>query len=601
MGKEEEYKEIFLAEALDSHEELNKLFTKLEKNPADKKTIDAIFRITHTVKGNALGMGYEDIGSMAHAMEDLFAEVRNGVVILDEENFSDLFRALDTLGAMINGLKNNKEVRYKGIKTKLSVILRKAREYQTEGESMVQTKDNPGSNVGINEQNDSVEKGKDSIEPDKDKNEEVRDSRSIEEIEEAGGGANEETITFSDLVQVPVRKLDNLLNLVGELIIERDRIIASAKEQGAANEFSRFHRVTSDLQFSVMDVRLVQVGFLFNKFHRVVRDAAAIEKKKVNLELQGTDTEIDRNILQVISDSLIHIARNSVGHGIEAPEVRKKRKKPEAGLVTMSARNENDNVIIEIADDGGGIDAKIIEKIAIEKGLVTREIANSMTDQEKIMYIFEPGFSSAKEVTDISGRGVGMDVVKRSLDTIGGDIKVDTEVGKGSSIKLVLPSSMAVKSSLLFELNDTEFAIPLTYTEAVISLYKKDIHKVSYGLVSTYLDKNISVVFLKDLFELDELMDLSQTTMLHQSYDHLEKEKQLSVVVVTYNGRYVGIVVDRLLQQKEIVEKPLQKPVDNVRFISGVTILGNGNVCGVVNVPSLITYLFQSAAIALKQ
>jgi two-component system chemotaxis sensor kinase CheA len=226
-------------------------------------------------------------------------------------------------------------------------------------------------------------------------------------------------ISFSDLVQVPVKKLDNLLNLVSELTIERDRLIAIHAGKLSKNEYSRLQRISSDLQYSVMDVRLVQVGFLFNKFHRVVRDAAALENKKVALKLEGTDTEIDRNILQIISDSLIHLIRNSVGHGIEIPADRKKVGKAEMGTLVLRASNENDSVIIEIQDDGKGIDHTFIKRKAIEKGLVSKEAASHLSEMECIMFIFEPGFSSADQVTAISGRGVGMDVVKKPLMLLG--------------------------------------------------------------------------------------------------------------------------------------------------------------------------------------
>lgn len=219
-----------------------------------------------------------------------------------------------------------------------------------------------------------------------------------------------------------------------------------------------------------------------------------------------------------------------------------------------------------------------------------------MTDKEIVMFIFEPGFSSMEQVTAISGRGVGMDVVKKSIDSIGGSVEVDTKVGKGTVIKLLLPSSMAVKGTLLFELGQQEYAIPLAYTEAVVSFKKREIHKVSKGLMATYLDKTISIVFLHDVFELNDEYDVFEGPPYHQSFDSWPADEQLDVVVVSYGGRDVGFVVDKLLQQKEIVEKPLMKPVDNVKLISGVTILGNGNVCLVINVMAIVQHIFAVGA-----
>ena len=595
-SKEEEYKEIFLAEALDNYEELNRLITELEKDIKNKKAIDAIFRITHTLKGNAAGMGFTDIAKMAHTIEDLFGEVRAGNLVLEHSIFSDIFKAIDTLGALVNALKTDKKVRYHGIKTKLDVILRKNKEERNEVE--VQSK---SEKVILPS---DVEKviDKENNQPNLPKEIDIQLDTEIEEAFEDEIEDTEEVqnqIAFSDLIQVPVRKLDNLLNLVGELIIERDRIISTNSENQSSNEFSRLYRITSDLQYSVMDVRLVQVGFLFNKFHRVVRDAASVEDKKVTLNLEGTETEIDRNILQIISDSLIHVVRNCVGHGVEKPEERKKLGKPEIGVVTLNARSESDAVIIEIKDDGKGIDHNIIAHKAIEKGLISSDAVKNMTPEEINLYIFEPGFSSMEQVTAISGRGVGMDVVKRAMDSIGGNISVSTIIGKGTTISLRLPSSMAVKGALLFELEDDVFAIPLTYTEAVVSLYKKDIHKVSKGLVSSYLDKTISIVFLKDLFSTDP-SKYSENNTLHSSFNKLHEEKKLDIVIVSHNNKFVGIVVDKLLQQKEIVEKPLIRPVDNNLFISGVTIMGNGNVSLVLNIPATISHIFQPGLAAKR-
>lgn len=599
MKKEEEYKEIFLAEALDNHEELNRLMTELEKNPESKTAVDAIFRITHTLKGNAAGMGFAAIAELAHTTESLFGEIRDHRIQLNADIFTALFKAIDVLGSMIHGLKEDKKVAYKGIKTKLEVIIRSAEANPTEVPSASEEKaaqpektDRPRKRASRAKATKEV-KEKTSPQPEesqvKEAEKETVAVAEQHEEETKTTPAPEPKIAFSDLVQVPVRKLDNLLNLVGELIIERDRILASQSGRQASNEYARLNRISSDLQYSVMDVRLVQVGFLFNKFHRVVRDAAALENKQVSLRLQGTDTEIDRNILQTISDSLIHLIRNAVAHGIEAPEVRQQQNKAAEGSITLSAYNENDTVIIEIADDGQGIDTDKVRQKAISKGLISKEAAAQLSEQEVVLLIFEPGFSTVENINAISGRGVGMDVVKQALDTIGGSVAVETTPGQGSCIRLALPSSMAVKGTLLFELEQTEYAIPLTYTDAVVSLYKKDIHKLGKGLVATHLKKTISLVFLKDLFRPGQ-----ESLNLHQSYEQLHEEMKLDVVVVNYGSRKVGFVVDKLLQQKEIVEKPLIRPVDKVKFISGVTILGNGHVCLVLHVPAIIQEVFQN-------
>lgn len=570
-NKEEEYKEIFLAEAIENFEEINRLMTHLEKNTGDKGTIHALFRITHTLKGNAAGMGYSAIAEMAHVLEDLFGEVRDGRIVLDQSLFASLFKAVDVLGNLVHAVRDNKEVQYKGIKTKLEVQLKRVREKAAM----------PSPAAG--EVSEVVEPKAEVV------------NNALRETEES---ETEGKISFSDLVQVPVRKLDNLLTLVGELIIEKDRILAAQAGRGhhGSNEYSRLSRISSDLQYSVMDVRLVQVGFLFNKFHRVVRDAATLEQKNVVLRLEGSDTEIDRNVLQVISDSLIHLIRNCVGHGIETPEDRKKANKPAEGVITLSARAETDSVVIEISDDGRGLNYDRIKSKAMTKGLITVEEAEKLSKDDLGMIIFEPGFSTMDQVTAIAGRGVGMDVVKKTLDSIGGIVRLVSTEGAGTVIQLTLPASMAVKSSLLFELSNEIYAIPLAYTESVISLSRKNIHKAGGGLVATHLGKNIAIVFLSDVFEQDIDRGGYFSNVLQTSLDRFDPEARLDIVVVSFNNRTVGFVVDKLLQQKEIVEKPLTKPVDRIKYISGYTILGSGNVCLVLNVPFILGFIFSLSA-----
>lgn len=580
MAKEEEYKEMFLAEAEESYEELNRLFTELEKNNQSRSAIDAIFRITHTLKGNAMGMGFDAIAELSHVMEDIFNEVKLGRMTLDSMLFQSLFRANDVLGDLIQAVKTGAKVRYKGIRTKLQVALRKAKAYND-----AQNESNPVKKEG--EVGDETKPAENKVEPSDEDEEE-------EEQEENKG----HKIILSDMVQVPVRKLDELLNIVGELIIEKDTLIARREqEKGTNSDLARLHRLTSDLQYSVMDVRLVQVGFLFNKFHRVLRDAAIIEKKKVDLVLEGTESEIDRNVLKTMSDSLVHLVRNSVGHGIEPPEERLKLGKSERGTVTLRARNEKDTVYIEISDDGYGVDVEKIKKKAINKGLIPKEYAPLISREEVLLCLFEPGFSNAEVVTEISGRGVGLDVVRMAVESIGGKIAVETELGKGTTFTLGLPSSMAVKAALLFQLKEQEFAIALAYTEAVISMYKEEIHKINTGLIATYLGKTISIVFLQDLFDLKSMKELEGKGSLYNKFDQIEGNPKLDIVIVSYNNRLVGLVVDKLMQQKEIVEKKLPAPVDNVALFSGVTILGTGRMCLVLDIVSILLHLFREKRI----
>jgi two-component system chemotaxis sensor kinase CheA len=675
-SKEEEFKEIFLAEALDQYEELNRLFTLLEKNHQDKQAIEAVFRTTHTLKANAAAMGFDAIATLAHLLEDIFSEIKQDRMALTTIIFNELFRANDKLGELINSIKTGEAVQYKGLMAKLKVILQRGKEaaekqkspsveehrHSSENQNVVKEEKKEvieEKTIEVQKNTPSVENTKTSTLPQQEKVEQkihdvvpqkeqtpVQEVKKVEltqkvepqkveltqkeeEIlqkiadlkkesvqkvaqhsttptnipttdtdvevmeEEVKEEVHKPQIAFSDLVQVPVKKLDNLLNLVGELAIEKDRLMAINR---SVSELASLHRIASDLQYSVMGVRLVQVSVLFQKFHRIVRDVASYENKKVNLELEGTEVEIDRNILQIISDSMIHLVRNAVSHGIEMPEERLKAGKNEIGILKLKARNEKDHVVIDIEDDGKGIDPKFIRRKALEKGMLSPTAAQKMGDEEVIRFIFEPGFSSLDKITDVSGRGVGMDVVKKSIDAIGGKILMHSEVGKGTRFSLSLPASMAVKSVLLFELRGAEFAIPLSFTEAVISLKKSEIRKVGAGLMATYQDKTMSVIFLNDIFNVQTTNELKEPRLLHRSFDALEDQSKIYLIVVSMYNHLVGFVVDKLLQQKEILERPLKPPVENAKFISGATIMGNGNVCLVLDVSSVIDFLFKSIA-----
>ncbi|WMN11530.1 chemotaxis protein CheA [Marivirga salinae] len=592
-NKEQEYKKLFISEANSNVEELETLLTQLEKSSSDQKTIDSIFRITHTLKGNAAGMGFEVISKFAHALEDLFSEIKQSNIQIEEDIFTTLFKAVDTLKELVQSLTDDSlTVKYRGIQRKLEVIVENSRKDEKSQEDTKTTK-KPVAKKPASKAKKTASKPKKEEQQLEELQAQVEEYQSnqpkkampVEEEKEMITAEEKDAkkISFSDMVQVPVEKLDNLLNLVGELIIERDRLITSHEANVSRNEFNSLKRVSSDLQYSVMDVRLVQVGFLFNKFHRVVRDAATSEKKQVDLIIEGSETEIDRNILQIISDSLIHLIRNAIGHGIESEADRKGEGKDAIGKLTLSARNESEGVIIDIKDDGKGIDVEKIKKKVAQKGWVEASALDKMTQEEIISFIFEPGFSTNDAVNSMSGRGVGMDVVKKAIDSVGGNIKVQTEAGKGSVFSLILPSSMAVKSTLLFEVGHSQYAVPLTYTDAVLSLERKEIYKIQNRLMINHQDQTIETVFLRDLFFPAEASKRAEA---------LESNQKWNVVLVHYNGKKLGLVVDKLLQQKEIVEKPLKKPVDFVRYVSGVTILGNGKVCLVINIPQIIQKLF---------
>ena len=562
--KDDELKAIFLAEALSSYEELNRLFTLLEKNHQDIQSIEAIFRITHTLKANAAAMGYDAIAEISHLLEDIFSIIKSRKAILTEKTFNDLFRANDKLGEFINQIKtgSDKRISYKGLMTKLKVILRNLQEQQT--------------TQGQPETSQHGEKPTDT-------------TKTENPVEELG---------FSDFVQVSVDKLDALMNLASELAIERDRLITAQLQRTGGrttDEYGALYRITSDLQYAVMSVRLVKVNVLFNKFHRIVRDVANLEKKKVDLVLEGTDIEIDRNVLQTISESLIHLVRNGISHGLEKADDREAKKKNPVGQLKLSARSDKDAVAIEVSDDGKGIDPKMIRKKVLEKGLAQAEYLDNLHDQEVLQYIFQPGFSSKEQVTEVSGRGVGMDVVKRSIESIGGDIQIKTAVGEGTTFTLLLPASMSVKKVLLFEVADGKYAIPLLFIESVIQLKKKDVRKVAKGLICTHDEQTVSMVFLRDLFE--RYHQRHEENIFHHTFDTLAEETSFHLILIQLEGKTVGLAVDKLIQQKEVIEKPLKQPIGHTQFINGASILGDGHVSLILDIPAIVRQLFKNKSV----
>jgi two-component system chemotaxis sensor kinase CheA len=544
-AREQEYRELFMAEALEYYDAMSRHLSELERNPQDVGALNELFRLMHNLKANARAMGFIDMGEVAHKMETLFGQIRGNERTFTGSLVTLTFRAVDILGNMIRAVGAGQDsADAKPLLDNLEQLI--------QGQEVVETQEEP--------------------------TEEEAETDAARKLE------------LSDLVYIPVKKLDNLLNLVGELVIDRDRILTLAAELGhPALQATARHlfRISDDLQYSVMDVRLVGAGVLLNKFPRVVRDVASAENKQVELTLEGQDVQIDRNVLQLITDALLHIVRNAVSHGLETPETRQAAGKPATGKLLISALTERDDVLIQVQDDGRGIDTEAVRKKAIRKGLVTTEAAALLDEQEVWALLFEPGFSMADKITDISGRGVGLDVVKLAIDSLGGRLRVNSELGKGTTFTLVLPTSIAVKGALLIEMDERAYAVPLLHTDTVLALPSDQVFAVGGLLMTRIQEENVPLVPLRQLLyaEGEEMLpratrsDLPADGGLHQ------------VLVVSYNNRRLGLIIDRFLRQQNIVVKSLSKPLDTIDLFGGVTLLGSGQLCLVLDVPAL-TRLF---------
>lgn len=376
-------------------------------------------------------------------------------------------------------------------------------------------------------------------------------------------------------VRVDISRLDNLMNLVSELIIVKTGLdeyvsLDTAVEFNSSIEY--LERITSSLHDAVMRVRMVPVETVFNRFPRMVRDTAKELGKKLKLTMVGEETEVDRTIVDELADPLIHLLRNSIDHGIEMPEVRQARGKDAIGNVVLKAYPEGNNVVIEISDDGGGIDANVIRRKVVEKGLMSAEDMAALSDTEAIRCLFLPGFSTAEKITDMSGRGVGLDVVKSKIHSIGGTVDIQTELGAYSRFIIRLPLTLAVIQALLVHIGEEKYALPLNNISEITTIKKADLNTIGDNEVILFREKTLPVIYLSEAIKIG---DRSQTPKT--------KEDTLNLVIVKKGESSIGIVVDSLIGQQEIVIKSLGPFLRDINVIAGATILGNGGVALIID------------------
>lgn len=387
-------------------------------------------------------------------------------------------------------------------------------------------------------------------------------------------------------VRVDVTRLDNLMNLVGELVIDRTRIAQIGSElsnryqdeniESLAEAVSHIHRITSDLQDQIMKARMMPIESVFNRFPRVIRDLAQKLNKDVKLELIGGETELDRSVIEVIGDPLLHILRNSLDHGLETPQDRKAAGKPAQGTIQLSARHQENHIVIEIIDDGRGIDVERVKSKAVANGLVSTEVADRMSDKEALQLIFASGLSTAKEVSEVSGRGVGMDIVKSNIQKLGGIIDLETNLGQGTRTTLRLPLTLAIIRGLLVSVDDAVYVIPLGSVIETLLINKKEIQTVNRHEVVVIRGITTPLVRMKNVFASPNGPEVATPT--DQSY----------VVIVGLAEQRVGIVVDRLIGEREVVIKSLSRFCGDVPGISGATILGDGNVALILDISGIV-------------
>jgi two-component system chemotaxis sensor kinase CheA len=398
--------------------------------------------------------------------------------------------------------------------------------------------------------------------------------------------------SVANTVRVNIQKLDHLMNVVGELAIVRsavsqitERLRTHPELRYLSTELHRiargFERNLTELQDGILDVRMVPLGQVFDKLARVVRQAARDARKEIRLEVKGSETEVDKLIVEELSDPLMHLIRNAIDHGIESVDRRLEMGKPSVGVISLNAYQKGNHVVIEVIDDGAGMDPVRLTKRAIERGIIDADEAREMSQDDVLNLIFLPGFSTTDRITDLSGRGVGMDVVKTNISKLGGVIDIRSQVGKGTSVNITLPITLAIISALVIRVGGQTYAIPLANVQEALLLDHRSIRTVEGREVMTLRGGTLPLCRIRELFKLGENLEVGRAS-------------RQFVVVSQLGARRIGLVVDMLLGQQDIVIKALGKSLRNVRGFSGATDLGDQSVTLVLDTPQILEEVLAS-------
>ena len=527
-----EFLEDFKNEAEDILLQLEEGLLSLERDPLNKDIINSLFRAAHTLKGTASFFNLERITELAHILEDILQQLRDDKISFSQELLSLFFEMLSALRDGLDG----KEIDSGAFRKKVEEIISRGEEKKINAEKA------PSEEALIPE-----------------------NSRKIK--------------LFS--IKVDVKKLDSLMDLVSELVIGRNRLLQVAREHESEKleeVVSFLNRVVSDIREEVMSMRMVSIRHLFSRFPRVVKELALKLGKEVDLLIEGEDTEIDKNLVEGMYEPMVHILRNAVDHGIEPPEERKAMGKSRKGKITVRAYHMEGRVIIEVEDDGRGIDLEAVRRKLLEIGEFPSETVAKMSEKDLLKALFIPGFSTAKRITEVSGRGVGMDVVKDQVEKLGGTIEVFTVEGKGTRFTIKLPMTLAIVVDLLMEWGGRKFLIPLSSVEEVLRVRQEDVVMLSTGPAFFWRNLYVPLLSFEDL--------------LGVSGEREERDFYL-VVLLRSEGKRVGLKVESLLGKREIVVKRLGDYLGRVPGIEGAAILGDGSIAFILDVPYIFNWYWK--------
>lgn len=585
----------FLVESREALDQLDQDLVTLEDNHSIE-VLASIFRTMHTIKGTCGFLGFGNLESLAHTAENLLSRLRDGEIEVTAEITTVLLLTGDAIREMLAIVEATRTDGTSSYPELLNELLRLQRSETIDeapsGEDETTVEDvAPVGEILIDNQGIRPEAVEAAL-----VSQGLGDSRRLGEILTDHGDATEKDVDEAlhiqsaqktthrsdSTIRVDVELLDDLMNLVGELVLARNEIVQlSSNESSAEDALSlpaqRLNLITTELQEGVMRTRMQPIGNVWNRFPRVVRDLARASEKMVHVVMEGSDTELDKTIVEAIKDPLTHLVRNSVDHGIEKPEVRRAHGKPAEGVLTLRAFHEGGQVIIEISDDGAGINvAKVVEK-AIEKGLIESEAVARMSQRDLVNLIFTPGFSTAAVVTNVSGRGVGMDVVRTNIERIGGSLDVTTEPGVGSTFRVKIPLTLAIIPALMVGCGEERFAIPQVSLLELVRLENNE------------LRRDIEWIHGAPVFRLRgrllPLVDLSSE--LGVSALPLSERRQVNLVVLQSDNHQFGLIVDSITDTQEIVVKPLSAALHDVGTFAGATILGDGRVALILDILGL--------------
>ena len=620
----QEILEDFLVEAFELIEQLDQNLVELESNPDDLELLNSIFRVAHTIKGSSSFLNFDVLTGLTHHMENVLNKARHGEVKLSHEVMDVVLESIDMMKSLLHAIRDNGNDTSIGIDitdicrhldiisngdevsapvapaqmdpvetpmdednvdySKLSdkeveeeierlLKMRKEEDRQRKSQATVSTPVSTNAASSVQE----------------DKNEEEEPKVAAASVKRAAPESStpakkDASSSMEQTIRVEVKRLDHLMNLIGELVLGKNRLLKiydDVEERYEGEKFleelnqvvSSISLVTTDLQIAVMKTRMLPIAKVFNKFPRMVRDLSRELGKQIELEISGEETELDKSIVEEIGDPLVYIIRNSCDHGIEDVATRRAKGKPETGLIQLKAYNEGNNIVIEITDDGKGLDPDLLRSKAIEKGMITEREADGMSDKEAYALIFKPSLSTAKVVTNVSGRGVGMDVVKTNIEKLNGIIDVDSELGHGTVIRLKIPLTLAIIQALLVGAQEEYYAIPLASVLETVRIPLDEIYTIEGKNVLRLRDEVLSLVRLSDIFGVKQVYEGGEHTY---------------VVVIGLAESKLGVVVDTLVGQEEIVIKSLGDYLQGIEGIAGATIRGDGRVTLIVDVAALM-------------